>query len=293
MTTTLQKTPTRADLPVYLLLAFGGMWLAMSPLLLSGFHRDSSDPEMGTLQLVCIFAAMTTPALAAFVVLRYLLRVPSLRASLGLVLPRPWKKGLADCALALAVPLGLTLAALALGWLLGVYDFDLANLSGFRQEFGSTTVLAWTASLLVQLVIALPFFFGEELGWQGYLLPRLSFLGKAGALMSTALIFALWHLPTLLMGGQYPGHSWAASIGAFLIACQLIVPIFTWLRRRSNSVLPAVLAHAVVSNVTMRLAWLLSDAGTEMDPMQVGLQAWPGWVVMALFVGFLVKTKRL
>ncbi|HZX04142.1 CPBP family intramembrane glutamic endopeptidase [Kribbella sp.] len=270
------KTSVRKhDLPACVALAFGGMWLAMSPLLLSGFHRDSADLGMGTLQLVCVYAAMLTPALAAVIVMR---RLPDLRGALGFVRP----KRLGDCVLAIAVPLGLTLASLVVAWLAGTYKFG--SPSGF---------LGWAAPLAVQYVISLPFFFGEELGWQGYLLPRLLQYGRLVGYLGTAVVFALWHLPTLLMGGQYPGHSFAGSIGAFVISCLLVVPIFSWLRNRSNSVLPAVLAHAAVSGLTMRTAWYLGTPGQDMDPMQVGLQAWPGWVVMGLFVAWLVRTKRI
>ncbi|MBB5977055.1 CPBP family intramembrane glutamic endopeptidase [Kribbella solani] len=276
MTKTLRRT--RHDLPAYIGLAFGGIWLAMSPLLISGFHRDSNDLGMGTLQLVCVYAAMLAPALAAVIVMRR--RTPNLRKALGLELPHR----VMDCVLAIVVPLGLTVASLVVAWLAGTYKFELSNLSG---------IIGWIAPLALQYVLSLPFFFGEELGWQGYLLPRLLQYGRLVGYLGTAVIFALWHLPTLLMGGQYPGHSLAASVGALVVSCLLVVPIFSWLRKRSNSVLPAVLAHAVVSSLAMRTVFFLSAPGQDMDPMQVGLQAWPGWVVMAAFVAWLVKTRRI
>ncbi|WP_405060483.1 CPBP family intramembrane metalloprotease [Kribbella sp. NBC_01505] len=289
MTTTAQPRlhrPPRADLPIYLALAFGGIWLAMSPLLLSGFQRTGNRPAMGTFETVCIFAAMLTPALAAVFVLRYVVKVPDLRAALGLVLPRPWRKGLADCALAIAVPLGLTVASLVVAWLAGGYEFDLSRLFELQM-------LGWVGAAAFQVVIGLPFFYGEELGWQGYLLPRMRRYGLLPAYVRTGVIMALWHLPTLLMGGQYPGHSMLASVGSFVVACLLVLPIFSWLRLRSGSVLPAVLAHAVVSNVSTRLVWQLSAPGQDLDPMTVGLQGWPGWLVMGVLVSWLAWTKRL
>ncbi|TDC22506.1 CPBP family intramembrane metalloprotease [Kribbella albertanoniae] len=262
------------------------MWLAMSPLLLSGFKRTDTRPQMAMFETVCVLAAMLTPALAAVFVLRYVVKVPDLRAALGLVLPRPWRKGLADCALAVAVPLGLTLASLVVAWLAGGYEFDLSRLFGLQM-------LGWVGATALHVVVTLPFFYGEELGWQGYLLPRMRRYGLLPAYVRTGVLMALWHLPTLLMGGQYPGHSMLASVGSFVIACLLVLPIFSWLRLRSGSVLPAVLAHAVVSNVTTRLVWQLSAPGQDLDPMTVGLQGWPGWLVMAVLVSWLAWTKRL
>ncbi|TDD57586.1 CPBP family intramembrane metalloprotease [Kribbella antibiotica] len=262
------------------------MWLAMSPLLLSGFERTETQPHMGTFETACIFAGMLTPALAAVFVLRSVVKVPDLRAALGLVLPRPWRKGLLDCALAIAVPLLLTVASLVVAWLAGGYEFDLSRL--FEPQ-----MLGWLGAVALTVVIGLPFFYGEELGWQGYLLPRMRRYGLLPAYVLTGILMALWHLPTLLMGGQYPGHSLLASVGSFMIACLVMLPIFSWLRLRSGSVLPAVLAHAVASNVSTRLVWQLSEPGQNLDPMTVGLQGWPGWLVMGLFTSWLAWTKRL
>ncbi len=54
-------------------------------------------------------------------------------------------------------------------------------------------------ALLLKMLVSLPLFFGEELGWQGYLFPRLAGRGKGARLtwayVGTGAAFALWHLP--------------------------------------------------------------------------------------------------
>ncbi|MEO3795472.1 CPBP family intramembrane glutamic endopeptidase [Nonomuraea sp. B10E15] len=284
-------------------LAFGGAWVAMLPLLLSGFRRAEVAHDMSALIQICIAAMMLTPALAGVVVLRWIHRSANIRAAIGLVRPRPFGRLARESLLALAVPCGVQILTLMVAALAGTYRFDLTGFSGFRAQFAPGTVgqsgipvaelAVWLGTLVLSMVIWLPMFFGEEVGWQGYLLPRLLSLGVWPAMACTALVFALWHLPTLIMGGQYPGHSPLASVAYMIISTVLLVPIFTWLRMRSGSVWPAVLAHNFVSSAGVQLIWLFSDADHPIDPLHVGLNGWPGWIVMGAFVAFLAATGRL
>ncbi|MBF6332844.1 CPBP family intramembrane glutamic endopeptidase [Nocardia transvalensis] len=271
---------------LFVLLAYAGAWLALFPLLLSGFHRTQATADTTPFVQGSIAVTMLTPALAGLIVLRWVHRPESIRAAIGLVRPRPIGRSLRHGLLALAVPLLLQLASLGIATVAGTYQPDLARLT-------SANLAAWAGVQLVNLIIWLPMFFGEELGWQGYLLPRLAPLGSARALTLTAAIFALWHLPTLIMGGQYPGHSLLTSIGAFLVSTTLILPIFAWLRMRSDSVWPAVLAHSASSGASIGLIFLLSDSETPIDPLRVGMTGWPGWIVMGTVVAVLAATGRL
>jgi membrane protease YdiL (CAAX protease family) len=86
---------------------------------------------------------------------------------------------------------------------------------------------------------------GEELGWRGYLLPRLRYLGDVKAMIIVGVIHATWHMPVIL------GTDVEYIDGNRLI----IVPLFYGtimgasffmglLRIYSHSVWPASLAHA-------------------------------------------------
>ncbi|MCK7626083.1 CPBP family intramembrane metalloprotease [Streptomyces sp. RS10V-4] len=273
---------------VFLVLACLGMWLAMAPLLIGGFQRGDAREETGTLAEVCISAAMFAPALAALLVIRFVEPGGRLRDVLALRWPRPWGRGVRACLAGLAVPAGLTVAALALGSATGAYPLG---------EVHWRSVGGWAAGMLVQILLSLPLFFGEELGWQGYLFPRLARAGRGHRLVAAYLLtgaaFALWHLPTLLMGGQYPGRPWYVSVPAMVVSCTLILPVFTWLRLRSDSVLPAVLAHAFVSTASVGMVKEFADPGAPLDPLRMGLTGWPGWIAVAAFVTFLALTGRL
>ncbi|MFF5437833.1 type II CAAX prenyl endopeptidase Rce1 family protein [Streptomyces achromogenes] len=277
----------RRGLFVYLGVACLGMWAAMSPLLLGGYHRGDAREETGALQQVCIAAAMLAPALAAVLVVRLVER-GRVRDTLALRWPGPWGRTFRSCLMAFAVPCGLTVAALALGTLAGRYPFGGVHWSGLG---------GWAAGAVLGMLVSLPLFFGEELGRQGYLFPRLAGDGGRRSLVRayavTGTAFALWHLPTLLMGGQYPGRPWYVSLPAMLVSCVLILPVFTWLRLRSGSVVPAVIGHAFVSSMSVGMVKEFADPTAALDPLHMGMAGWPGWIATGAFVAFLALTGRL
>ncbi|GAA2282089.1 hypothetical protein GCM10010430_79980 [Kitasatospora cystarginea] len=282
----------RRALLVYLGLAYAGMWAAMSPLLATGFQRGNAREEPGTLEQACIAAAMFAPALAAILVVRFVERDGTrVRDALALRLPRPLTRALLACLLPIGVLAALTAAVIALGTLAGTYP-----LAG-PDTLTAGGVAEWALQGLIGMLVSLPLFFGEELGWQGFLFPRLLRAdGTAGlirAYVLTGSAFALWHLPTLLMGGQYPGKPWYLAVPALTVSCILILPVFTWLRLRSGSVVPAVFAHAFASTLSVATLKEFADPDATLDPLTMGLAGWPGWAVTGAFVAFLSLTGRL
>jgi hypothetical protein len=97
---------------------------------------------------------------------------------------------------------------------------------------------------LVILILGGPL--GEELGWRGYLLPRL--LEKTSPLkasLAVAAFWFLWHVPLFwLEGASQEGGAialFAAMVAAFSV-------LFTWLwLGTGGSVLAALLAHTMIN----------------------------------------------
>ncbi|HEX6554634.1 MAG TPA: CPBP family intramembrane glutamic endopeptidase [Ktedonobacteraceae bacterium] len=103
--------------------------------------------------------------------------------------------------------------------------------------------LAFTLGIIFNMI----FTFGEEFGWRGYLLPRLSPLGGIYAAIITGIIWGLWHAPVIILDGyNYPGHPWL-GIGMMVIFTVSLSMIFAWLRFRSGSIWPSTLAHAAIN----------------------------------------------
>ncbi len=162
---------------------------------------------------------------------------------------------------------------------------------GFNaDQLAVTTIL--TQSIL-SFTLALPFYmiftFGEEFGWRGYLLPRLSPLGGITAAIITGIVWGLWHAPVIVQDGyNYPGHPWlgVAMMIVFTVALSMI---FAWLRFRSGSVWPSTLAHAAFNAQVGFGAIFLSQADS-LFRAPIGLL---GLIPMIAFSIWLAVTGRL
>jgi membrane protease YdiL (CAAX protease family) len=110
------------------------------------------------------------------------------------------------------------LVVYGLTWLLGLGqpDWQLADFyggmisagvpAGDMPSPGSFLPVLFVASLFIGPTLNGIFGFGEELGWRGYLLPKLMPLGKPKAYTILGVIWGLWHAPLVLVGFNYPGY---------------------------------------------------------------------------------------
>lgn len=111
----------------------------------------------------------------------------------------------------------------------------------FIGLFDSTSIPLLLATLLSAFALAL----GEEIGWRGYLLPKLSKLyGVGAAIVISGLIWAIWHYPLMVTGLYKPGTPMWYQLSLFTIEILLISGILAMLRLKSKSVWPAAIFHA-------------------------------------------------
>jgi membrane protease YdiL (CAAX protease family) len=148
-----------------------------------------------------------------------------------------------------------------------------------------------TSGLGVSCAVAI----GEEIGFRGYLLPRLMHLGATRALLLSGLLFAIWHLPLMLLTPFIP------VLGNWLIMIPVLVLTLTgggvfygYLRLSSRSVWPGTLAHgginwlfALFADLTVTaspvaLAYLAGEMGV-LTLLVIGVAA--GWLLYRLAQG--------
>ncbi|MGA8741733.1 MAG: CPBP family intramembrane glutamic endopeptidase [Terracidiphilus sp.] len=86
---------------------------------------------------------------------------------------------------------------------------------------------------------------GEEIGWRGFLLPRLT--GQFGftfGCVVSGLIWAVWHYPGLLWSDYNAGTNAVYALTCFTLMVIGNAFIMGWLRLKSGSLWPCALLHA-------------------------------------------------
>ncbi|MGW4213391.1 CPBP family intramembrane glutamic endopeptidase [Lentzea sp. NPDC004789] len=139
--------------------------------------------------------------------------------------------GLRDWPLAIATTAGVCVVATAAVVALGFARFS-APPSDWVQN---VVALCITGPILA---------FAEEIGWRGYLQPRLAFLGERTAMLVVGLVWICWHLPYILLTpGYHSDGDRTLVLGLFSCSVIAFSFLFGYLRTRSGSLWPVVLAH--------------------------------------------------
>jgi membrane protease YdiL (CAAX protease family) len=137
--------------------------------------------------------------------------------------------------------LAITLVAYAAVWLT-----PLASVTVPPQG-----VLPVVGSFLWQLpVLATTFVLCEEIGFRGYLLPKLLPLGRKRALLLSGLVFATWHLPLVFLTSLLPIGNPVIALPLFYAAVVAGTFFYGYLRLASGSIWPASIAHATHNTVS-------------------------------------------
>lgn len=90
---------------------------------------------------------------------------------------------------------------------------------------------------------------GEELGWRGYMMPKLmQLMDRRWALLVGGIIWGIWHWPMVCMGHNFGRSYWGYPVTGFAAMCVMTIAIgilLTVLVCKAESIWPAVILHAV------------------------------------------------
>jgi pimeloyl-ACP methyl ester carboxylesterase/membrane protease YdiL (CAAX protease family) len=157
-------------------------------------------------------------------------------ASLGL-----HRAGIQGWPLAILVPTAVVGLAYALVWAMGVATYTDPGMDAAGWAVGLAQ------GILGNVVVAtLTFSIAEEIGWRGYLLPRLaSALGNTRGMALTGLLHGVFHLPLILLTPYYhPDGNRLIFVPLFLAAFTIGGLLYGYVRLVTNSTWPAGLAHS-------------------------------------------------
>lgn len=199
---------------------------------------NSSEENM-----VLILFMMFTPGISA------LLTSLVFRESIG---EYGWKFGkIRFQGYAYILPILVAFIAYDLVWLSGLAEFTTEQYGYLRYarwlaleepvSFGVSTLLRLTMGVLFTSL----FVFGEEVGWSGFLTPKLL---KITSVYTTSIIvgvfWAIWHFPALIAGIYgYGAPLWVALPGFTLVTIGASL-VRTVLRLKSGSLWTGVVLHA-------------------------------------------------
>lgn len=232
-------------------------------------------------------AMMITPSIAAVVVAALEGTLGRFFADVGMwPVHRPWRF-ITAMLLGILIPVFLIIQAVFVGSWIGVFPGDLQNFTILKIVSGEAGVGRYLVDqggliLVAGLVNLLPAL-GEEVGWRGWLWPRLQPLGQLPAILISGVVWGLWHAPLILLGYNYPLADGPWGVMSMCGMCIVVGAFFAWLRSFSQSVWPAAFAHAIF-NASAGLVSLFMVMGTMLDTQKASILGWSGWILPAALI---------
>ena len=178
----------------------------------------------------------------------------------------------------------------------GSFDPELTALNGMLASSGKQGLAASTLLIIQGLtfvfigpIINIIPTMGEELGWRGYLLPKLRmFLSDRASLIITGAIWGFWHLPVIVMGHNYGTGYWGYPVLGILVMivfCIVLGIVEGYISIKLESAIPAAMIHSTV-NAGAALPILFAKSGYNplLGPAITGLIGGLPFMVLAMIL---------
>lgn len=128
--------------------------------------------------------------------------------------------------------------------------------------------------------------FGEEWGWRGYLVPKMS--GKMAGIpmvLVTGIIWGLWHAPLTIIGHNYgmdyPGFPFA-GIAMMCLFCVVLGTFLSYVSLKTQSCIPAVIGHGAINSIASIGMFFTKDGGNPfVGPVPTGIVGMLPFIVVA------------
>ena len=133
--------------------------------------------------------------------------------------------------------------------------------------------------------------FGEEWGWRGYLLPKVSARMKfLPTVLLTGFIWGIWHAPIIVAGHNYgmdyPGYPWVGIV-AMCLFCIVVGTLFSYITLRAKSCWPAVFAHGMLNGTASIGVLFLADPMAYdrfTGPVPTGVIGAAAYIIVAVWI---------
>lgn len=238
------KKDTIKRLVIYLLIAFIPFWIII-PILNNVYGEPiyASEKAMTAAYAVGVFG-MLIPSVAHLIT-RLVTKEGFKNSYLGLNFKGNAKYYIAS----VAVKLLEILLFVVLAW--QIFAGDLS----FSEAFASDESVARICSYILTISASIIFFFpafGEEWGWRGYMMPKLTeLMGKPAAVIVGGILWGLWHAPLTISGHNfgvdYDLFPWLGIV-LMCVFCIFMNSFLTLLTEKTKSIYPASFCHMINNN---------------------------------------------
>lgn len=139
--------------------------------------------------------------------------------------------------------------------------------------------------------------FGEEWGWRGYLLPKMSEkFSLIPMLLINGVIWGLWHAPLTAIGHNYGmGYSGFPFTGILMMClfCTVLGVFFSYISLKTKSCIPAVLGHGAVNSFSAIGIYFTKDGGNPfIGPAPTGIIGMIPFIIVGILMILLLKKKN-
>ena len=196
----------------------------------------------------------------------------------------------------------LTLLGTVLHFIIFPNDFDsgFGFLNSTLESAGAsadTYPMSLSTLILVQAFTGLFFgplmnfltCFGEEWGWRGYLLPKMSEkLPLIPMLLVNGVIWGLWHAPITALGHNYgvgyPGFPFT-GIAAMCVFCIVVGAFLSYVSLKTQSCIPAILGHGAINSIAGIGLYMTKDGGNAfIGPAPTGIVGMLPFIIVGVIL---------
>lgn len=238
----MNRKMVKKRLTIYLLIAFGLVWI---PTII--FTTNGGQYESGAMDFILTYS-MLCPGIAVLIT-RFVTKEGYgvngrgfLQLGIDLGKGR-WKWYL----FAMIIPIVYMDLGTALMYLLfpKCFNPDMLEIYGVSRENLWMYPIVGITSTVMLSVGAL----GEELGWRGYMIPKLEELfGTKKAIIIGGIIWGIWHYPANYAGHNFGTGYWGEPWSGFFVftLCTIFMgALLVFVTKKTGSIWPATFLHAV------------------------------------------------
>lgn len=152
------------------------------------------------------------------------------------------RSGVRTWAIALLVPVLVAGTAYGAAVALGVAEL--------RDWDSSHGLIWWALNIVTTFASMTVIFLGEEIGWRGYMLPRVQQLtSRRRAALVTGFVHGCFHLPLILIATSYDEFGSRWFVAPMVVATITLGGVFyAYLWDRTRSVWPVAMAHGGINS---------------------------------------------